>query len=483
MENNKINSGKLLYRAAFCFLLAVFLTIQGGAFDFTGVRAETGDDGKTQSGSNAKDLISVNMVDADIRDVLSTLAISMGVSIIYLDTPVRVTFSAKDVDPMKALELLIQSAGAQLDYLKDGNMIIVGSQQKLQKDFFNQMALTRFRVNYISPEVLGEQLDKLGVPVQKITLDESSSYIWAQGTPQALSKVASIIIALDKAQNFENENGEVKSAIDLTPLYLEYITADSLEKLISQLEIPVQTISVDTNRKVLWVNGPQKAKSDVDQLVTQVDIPQSAGEAINMSSYKTKYITYDKLLTITSQLNLPVHIYKVASSQKTLWLEGTQKDIQDLQLLLAKLDVSDNGDESQFLIYTLKNISAADASSRLDFMSLEGVRTMKLNYPQLSRELLVKCPFDMAGTIRSILDDLDAQGQKIRVPVDYSSVSSQLIKRKDLIGRLLNIPLANIYISDNVSRDGKTPYYIMWVDDTPDNIKKIRDMIDLIDHP
>jgi hypothetical protein len=483
MIKDKTHSCKLLCRAVFCFLLAICLTVQGSVFNFAGVMAETGAEGGTGSGPAGENLISVNMVDADIRDVLSTLAISLNVNIIYLDAPVRVTFAAKDVSPMKAFEMLIQSAGSQLGYLKDGNVIIVGGQQKLQKDFFNQMALTRFKLNYISPEVLSEQLDKLGVPIQKITLDESSSYIWAQGTPQALSKLASVIAALDRAENFDNVDGKVKSSINLTPVYLDYITADKLEKLIQQLEIPVQTIRVDANPMVLWVNGPQQAKLDVEQLAAQVDVIQSAGESFDMSSYALKYLTYDKLLAIKSQLSLPVDIIRVGEGQKSIWIKGTQKDIQDLLSMLAKLDISDNSDECQFFVYTLRYISPEDASARLDFLAISGVKTMVLNYPQFTRELLVKCPFDMIGTVSRILGNVDVQGQKIRVPVDYGNIMSQLTKRKELISRLLDIPLDRINISDNIARGGTQPYYVMWVEDTPDNIKKIREMIALIDDP
>ena len=84
-----------------------------------------------------------------------------------------------------------------------------------------------------------------------------------------------------------------------------------------------------------------------------------------------------------------------------------------------------------------------------------------------------------------ILSRIDTLGTKIRVPVDFSDShqgKSRLAARRDLLVSLTQIPASSFYISDNVSRNEK-PYYIMWVEETPDNILKIRNMIDAIANP
>lgn len=465
-----------------CICLAVCLFgAAGGAL----AAEEQGAGKDAGAGTKGQGLITINMVNADIRDILSAIAISMDVNIIYLEKPYRVSFSAKDIAPVKALELLIQSTDSesgQTGYLRDGNLIIVGSQEKLQKDFFNQMALTRFRLSYISPETLSEQLDKLGVPVQKIVLDKGSRFIWAQGTPQSLSKVASVIAALDRAENFD-DNGAIKSGIDLTKFDLNYITADRLEKLILQLNIQAQVIRVDTNARVLWASGTEQQLADIGQLILNVDVADSAGASFTMAPYTLRYLSYDKLVGVTTQLDSPIQIIRVGIAQKKIWLKGTQKDIDDTISLITQLDYSDNSDEGQFFVYKLVNISPTDAAAKMAFINLKDVEVMTLNYPQLSHELLIKCPVDMISTVSRTVSFLDVQGQKIKAPVDYSGSYNRLTKRKELLGKLLNIPSSSMYISDNVSRTDDESYYVMWVEDTPDNIKKIKEMIALIDKP
>ncbi len=478
---------KQYYRSAVCLLLAIFISVQGSMLSIGNVSA--GEESVANSGKTANlsdELITVNMVNADVRDILSTIAISMDASIIYLGVPIRVSFNARDVTPEKALELLIQTisaAGSQLGYIKDGKVIIIGSHENLQKEFFNQMALTRFKVTYMSPIVLGEQLEKLGIPAVKITLDESSSFIWVQGAPQALSKVASVIAALDRRENFEMADGGMKSAISLKPVTLRYITAEVLKDLIRQLKIEAQPILLDTNPNVLWVNGSQQALLDINQLAALIDIPQSASPSFEMSYIKTKNVTYSKLIPIAEQLESPVEIIRVGSGQKSLWLKGEKKDISELAALIAKLDISDNADEVQFFTYSLRNISPADAQTRLQFLAVSGVEVMTLNYSQLASEILIKCPYDMIGAVTRILANIDIQGQKVKAPVDYASSAYQLTKRKELLSRMMNIPAESLIISDNVARDGAESYYVIWVEDTPDNIKKIKEMVKLIDEP
>ncbi|NLE26472.1 MAG: hypothetical protein GX625_14230 [Clostridiaceae bacterium] len=73
--------------------------------------------------------------------------------------------------------------------------------------------------------------------------------------------------------------------------------------------------------------------------------------------------------------------------------------------------------------------------------------------------------------------------EKIKVPVDYSDVaggSSKLKKRRDLLVDLTGIPSTSFTISDNVSRDDEY-LYIMYLEDTQENIKKVKDYVTYID--
>jgi hypothetical protein len=69
--------------------------------------------------------------------------------------------------------------------------------------------------------------------------------------------------------------------------------------------------------------------------------------------------------------------------------------------------------------------------------------------------------------------------------VDYSNAPSgptRLEKRRDLIVSLTGIPKTKFKVSGNVSR-GPEPHYVLWAEETPDNIELIKEVIRSIDNP
>jgi type IV pilus assembly protein PilQ len=157
----------------------------------------------------------------------------------------------------------------------------------------------------------------------------------------------------------------------------------------------------------------------------------------------------------------------------------------DVKFLLREIDTKIAQDDSTYFIYRLANISPDDAVSRFQLLQVDDAKVFALNYPLFSKELLVICPIDRSNEIKDTLKKLDVKGEKIKVPVDYSNSpagQSRLAARREVLVKLTGIPATSFFISNNISRD-TTPYFVMWVEETPENIKKIRDMIDSIDSP
>ena len=141
------------------------------------------------------DNICIEVVNADIRDVLSAIAIKMNVQVLFVDEPTRVTFKICNVTPTRALELFVQSQS--LSYIRDGNLIVVGKLERLQTDFYKQMVVTRLNLQYISADTLRGIISSLGIPIQQISMAANPQVLWVQGTPQALYKVTKIIEEVD----------------------------------------------------------------------------------------------------------------------------------------------------------------------------------------------------------------------------------------------------------------------------------------------
>ncbi|MTI81184.1 MAG: hypothetical protein FH758_09895 [Firmicutes bacterium] len=142
--------------------------------------------------------ITLNMQGVDMQDLLSALAIKMGVNIILLETePLTVTFKADNVTPRQAMEIVIHTKG--LTYIQNGDTIIVGQPNALHEEYFDEMFLTRFDTEHIEAEKLKNMIGELGIDsrIKSIISDDHQNIIWVQGTPQALNKVQELIANVD----------------------------------------------------------------------------------------------------------------------------------------------------------------------------------------------------------------------------------------------------------------------------------------------
>lgn len=497
--------------------------------------------------------ISINVENADLRDVLSAIALGMNTNIILVEQPTRVSFQIKNVSYNTALDYLLRSNG--MEYLANGNLTVVGKRETLQKDFFNQMLLTRYDLNFITSEILSRQIDTLGIPIKKITIDENQKSIWVQGTPQSLSKVKELIAMIDIEEN-SNEEGIHAENIKLVPFELKYITADSFDQFIKQIGINAKTIIIDTNPQKIWVKAKEQELVDIgelaknvdieenrtllvsskplelipyslefihaeelnklitqigidvkalsfpsspykiwidsrsngitdfEELITKVDKMENGKLPLNITTQKLQYLTADKFKAIIQQLGIPIQVITLGSNTYTVWLSGDERDLLDIKFLLRDIDTKIAQEDSTYFLYELSNISPTDAVSRFQLLNIEYANVYSLNYPLFSKELLIICPTDRKTEITDILKKIDIKGEKIKVPVDYSNnpAGQARLAAREVLVKLTGIPATSFFISNNISRD-ETPYFVMWVEETPENIRKIRDMVDSIDNP
>ena len=140
--------------------------------------------------------ISLDFRGVDIRDVLSALAIKMGVDILLVGTEsVEISFEANNITPLQALELIIDEQG--LSHLQNNGLILVGDPGTLQQNFFDQMILTRFNLYYVPADKIKELIAQLGMEQVVLTVDTNQNLIWVQGTAQVVKKVRELIYAVD----------------------------------------------------------------------------------------------------------------------------------------------------------------------------------------------------------------------------------------------------------------------------------------------
>lgn len=248
-------------------LLAVTLSTLGGGTAWASQSAyDAGGSGMT-----------MDVRGADMRDVLSALAIKMGVNIIFLGTePIEVNFKAENVTPRLAMELIIQSKG--LSYLQKADMIVVGPPETLQKDFFDQMLLTRFDTQYIKTDKLKEMLGELGIQgITSVITDTNPHVIWAQGTAEGMKKVREVITSVDIPEQPAEVDEQTRFVYQLT-----YIVADDAAQRLAKFGFKdIQTITTDGDRygHEIMVICPKSIETQVKSALNSLDMPRKKTKA------------------------------------------------------------------------------------------------------------------------------------------------------------------------------------------------------------
>lgn len=430
-----------------------------------------------------KDLVSIDMRNVDIRDVLSAIAVNMNKKIIYASDPMNVDFSIQDAEPKTALEYLLKTYG--LDYLEDGNILLIGTTDDLSRYFYDKMSLTRFGLQYVASDVISSQISQLGIPVRTITLEANKKAIWVYGLPQGLGMVSDLIAMIDKPENAAAEQTSVPAGeLLLTPVTLKYINGYQMNEIIGQMGLKTGIV-LDSNPMTLWVYGDSKSISKIQEIQKKVDISDNSKKTnIILTTVKLNYLTVDEVMPILYEMASGVNVINFERRYQTFWLYGTQESINQAVDIVKKFDVIENASDNIFFVHKLTNITAKELKSRFDKLDLPGVGIDYMDYPEFSKNVIVHCPADYKIFVVSHIRSLDVQTEKIKVPVDFSNVAagmSRLTERRKLLSQLTGIPETSFIISSNVSRNDD-PLYIMYLEETPENISKVKDYITYIDN-
>lgn len=356
--------------------------------------------------------ITIDVRNADIMDVLSALAIKMGINIVMMDSKQQsVTFHAKDIACGKALDLITRSKG--LSYMREGSIVIVGT-----KDMLPQYeVLTRFEVLFINATKLKELIGQLSIPnVTVLTLDTNPNSIWVQGNSESLQKVQDLIYAVDREENADKNNED---------LYYR--------------EIKTEYISSGRALEVLNTALPDDMKIK-------------------------RYIKLQNILVVFDQ---------------DLFSRWDQ-----VENLIKDFDFK--GAESQTVyVQQLSNVVVGDAEKWLqefDFASEIKVVTPN-NYDRFGQQIAVICPPSLVKQVRDALVQLDMPKKSIKLPVytfKGKDGSAILEAKRSLLSELTGISLYKMHISKNLGTTDN-PEYVLWVEETPNQIQKIKDMLGEMD--
>ena len=219
----------------------------------------------------AERLISIDVRNAEITDVIALLAVDSGENIIpdVSIKPERITLHLHGVRPDEALDVVMRSHG--LTAHRAGRVLIVGSAEAMNRrydagdaDLGSQtavLALARAKPDEIAHELAD------ALPVGTIIVaDKRTGSIVVSGDSETIARARRLIAALDGPALAE-VNGTT------TQTYrLRFAKADDVVKQLKVLA-PDGIMLVDGAQNAVLVNGSEAIQASAHGLIASVDVP------------------------------------------------------------------------------------------------------------------------------------------------------------------------------------------------------------------
>lgn len=422
-------------------------------------------------------LSAVNYEDRDIRDVLSSFAMSLGCNIIYKGAAVNVTLYLNDVTIGEAFDYVMKIVN--MTYITDGRTIIVGEKQDLLKSFSEALQITEFSLSYVKAGTIMSQIAALDIPVTVTPSGENEYRFIAQGLPSDLSKVRDLIQMIDKRENAMIDPAAVESFF--YTIELKYITAAELQKILASVSLPTGVVLPD-KPMTLYVYADAEDYKLILNICEVVDTPASAAAAAAaeqsvIRQINLRYVTLD---LIESQItgNSEVSVIKIATNKTTFWLSGRPAQIKKAEEIVLLLDTEKNADitsvqiKELFRPVTLKFITAEQFNAILAGLSLPS----GLIFPENAKTLFLYASADEFKAIADIQAVVDKEENNAGTASVFRPVALRYITAEQFNSTLSGLSLPTGLIFPNNEKK-------LFIFTSPEQFDAINDMQKVVDVP
>lgn len=431
---------------------------------------------KSSASTWSSSRLSLNLVDANVKDALSAIARNAGYTIIFVgDATTTLTVNLEQMSALKAIDYVTRLAG--LSYLKDGNTLMVGTTAELNEKFVDKVVMTKFTLKYITVGVLQTQASALGLSnVQYVSTETDDSTVFVSACPKELAKIQELIKLIDVSSNINA--GSALVAANFKEINLEHITAEEFSSLLSSLGLDpgivvasrpytlytfvtgsaladIKTIKAVIDKPLTGANlGASKSDQVVEPSTTPssgTDEPTTPGTSTgtpgtSTGSAETKilreieleYIDRAMAVGIIGSFPYEVTVYGPEKMTKKLWLMGTESEVNKAEGKIKEFDTESYADsmklENTFFVYDLQNCTAQEMLDRLANINLENV-TFKTNaYPTISKALIVYCDYAKQEQVKNLLDAMDTASTEEILNRAVEVTASEAVARNRIAG-------------------------------------------------
>lgn len=474
--------------------------------------------------------LSLNVVDADVKDVLSAIALNAGYTIIFAeDISSSITVNLEDMTALKAVDYVTRLSG--ITYLKDGSTLMVGTAATLNSTFVDKTVLSKINLKYITASALQSQASSLGLSsLQFVITEENPKAIHVSGYPKEMAKLSELLKILDVSTNIMAGSDKVTddfSAVDLT-----YIDANEFNGLLGSLGL-AQGIVLSSRPYTLYVYVTGDALRDIKTIKGVVDKPltgknaeagtqaptednetqkplvtdpatepatkPSPGDEPTTPTDENKILSDQQILvnidvatasSIIASLGLNVTVYTNAKFTKTYWLLGTAADVQKAIDAINNIDTVTPNITESFRPFDLGVFTASEMIDRLSNVpGLEGVTYKTTSSPETSHILIVYATADLMNTVDEVIKKFKEEGLGVGVKeegwVAIESVSSVEVgqQRMDLLKSLYPSYLGSLdyKVATSANKDDGTTKYITYIKATAETADYVRALLSQMD--
>lgn len=475
--------------------------------------------------------LSLNLVDANIRDVISAIARNAGYTVIFVgDSNEKLTVNLEQMSALKAVDYVTRLV--DLTYLKDGNTLMVGEASDLNNKFVDKVVMSKFTLKYITVPTLQAQASALGLSdVQYVSTDRDDSTVYISAYPKELAKIQELVNLLDVSSNISSGAALITS--NFTYIDLQYIDAAEFSSLLANLGLDpgivlssrpytlytfvtgaaladIKTIKSIVDRPLTGNNLTASGTASDDVITTQPSGGTSQTEPTTNPSTPTNpdtttppatqqntilreialnYINREAAVEIINSFPYSVTVYGPEKMTKKIWLMGTEDEVNKAENKIKEFDTEDYADslklENGFFVYDLTACTAQEMLDRLASFNLEGV-TFKTNaYPTVSKALIVTCEPSKQEQIKNLLAALDtATTSETEYRVVESTGTAGAGKQRIDTLRMLHpeIPAAADFQYVAVTdKTGSSTNYVTYVKATPEMVDYIKALLQEMD--
>ncbi len=453
----------------------------------------------------ASSIISVDFKDADIEGALSAILAHTGYTMVYLGESTTVNISLDNVTPLTAIDYILRTV--DMTYIKNDNVIYVGSAEQLNSKFIDNKALTKVNLKYISVDTLVSQLSTLGVSLTVVKSDINLREFWVSAYPMELAKMHELINTLDKKENLTISSASISS--NLTAIEMKHISASEFSSLLSSLGLHAGIVMA-SHPMTLYVYASGDAYNDIMRVKKLVDYLDPSAEKeekenkdsgnesgkdsgntstdVVITDGKTslvkvdlQYITKTDVASIISTFGYDVEVLGLDLYEKRVWVRGESDEVNDAVASIKENDIAANNTAMTYFTYELQNIVAAELQSKIAFVNIEDVQFYYGSYPEITKSVMVACPTNRVDEVKDLISELDNNLGKIYYPIQTITETSELNSlsaKEDLVVKFANIPSITTSVfglSDNLGTETDVKY-VLYVLESPENIDIITNL-------